>query len=175
MFPFNNPTFWEYVGAVLVAVVLAPFVYLLYVVARAVYEDRKIDYRSSASSNDPVFGELQFFKSFGSWKGEGTFAAIQSGVTIWVDAAEDGPTAEQRALYRQIEQKYNDLLPEIHKALAQYVEHDWEFDLGILEISDDTRSERWTAEYHAETEEDGDMMYEVKVVNWVVSDVTGSD
>ncbi len=175
---FNNPAFWEWVGAILVAVALAPLMYLLYFAARAMFDARKNDYlrnQPSASLFDPVFGELQFFEHLGCWEGGLAFSAIQSDVAISIDANENGPTDEQRSLYRQIEQKYNVLYPEIRRALVEYVEHDWDFDLWGLAISDDTHSMRWTAEFNAMTEEDGDMGYSVEVVNWIVSDVYGSD
>jgi|GEM_PF-3885626 hypothetical protein len=189
MFPFNNPTFWEYVGAILVAGAVAPFVYMLYVAGRLAIDDLKELYRPTVSLDDPVFGELRFFK-FG-WLGEVDFSANQSGISIFIGASESGPTDQQRDLYKQIELKYNDLFPEIEKALrnfidndllptfrddfVDYVDHDWEFDLCGIEISDGSESGRWSAEYSAIDEEDGDMTYTVEIVNWVVGEVTGDD
>ena len=122
---------------------------------------------------DPVFGEVLLKKN--GWEGDVVFRPTTSDVGLSIDSPESGPTEDQRRLFKQIEQRYNDLMPNIRKALVDYVNHDWKFELCDIEIPRNTESARWTAQYVADTEDDGDMGYFVDVVEWQVDGVSGVD
>ena len=126
-----------------------------------------------ARSVDPTFGELR--RSANSeWTGEVTFWPIRQRVSVSVDASEEGPTNEQKLLFVRIQEKYDELLPEISRSLAEYVEQDWQFELCDIELPADPQSDRWTAQYK-KTGEENFMGYFVDVVNWKVAGITGVD
>jgi len=122
---------------------------------------------------DSTFGELRRVAN-SEWTGEVMFSPTQQRVGVSIDASADGPTDGQRSLFRQIEQKYDELLPEISRSLAEFVEQDWQFELRDIELPADPQSDRWTGQYEKTGEEDF-MGYFVEVVNWKVTDITGVD
>jgi hypothetical protein len=124
-----------------------------------------------ARITDPIFGELQRFAD-SSWTGEIMFSPTQQRVSISIDAPRKGPTDEQRSLFKRIEEKYAELLPEISKSLAAYVKEDWQFELCDIEIPADPQSDKWTGQYERTGEEEV-LGYFVDVVDWKVVGVTG--
>jgi hypothetical protein len=173
----NNPAFWEVLGAVLVLILVSPLIYMIYAAARMGYDAWKAGTwrnKTEARMVDPTFGVLQLFRDSG-WEGEVLFSPTQQPVGILVGGTVAGPTDEQRTLYQRIEQRYEDLLPDIHRSLVQHVEQDWEFALCGIEIPADQGPDKWTGQYVANTEDDGDMGYFVDVVDWKVVAVTGVD
>ena len=174
----NNPTFWELVFAALVAVFAAPFLYLLYIafcIARDALKQRALRGLPLVSLRDPVFGKIQYSPQMGCWEGEVQIAAVESRVSITIDATEDGPTEVQRLLFKQIERKYDDLFPAIRDALTAYVQNDWEFEICEIVINKEDDPEDWAAEYNALTDEDGDMFYSVYFVGWDINDIMDAD
>jgi len=122
---------------------------------------------------DPTFGQLRRIAN-SEWTGEVMFSPTQRCVAVSIDASADGPTDEQRSLFKRIEQKYDELLPEISRSLAAYVEHDWHFELCDIEIPADPQSDKWTCQYE-KTGEENRMGYFVDVADWKVVGVTGVD
>ena len=172
----NNPTFWEVLGAILILAFAAPVVYLIGVVIRIVYDAWKagaFPQRPEARILDPTFGPLR--RSADScWTGEVIFSPTQQSVGVSIDASADGPTDEQRSLFLRIQQKYDEILPEITRSLAEYVEEDWQFELCDIELPADPQSDKWTGQF-VKTEEENFMGYFVDVVDWKVAGVTGVD
>ena len=173
----NNPVFWEVLGAILVLIFAAPFVYLIYVAVRVGYDAwRNEGFRNGPQARMvvPMFGELQLFGDRG-WEGMVRFSATQQDIQVAIDATESGPTVEQSAYFELIAQRCHDLLPEIHESLSECVAEDWEFELCGVEITADPQVHGWTGQYIAKTDDDGDMGYFVGVVDWKVAGVTGAD
>ena len=64
--------------------------------------------------DDPVFGRLVFrrFKEnpeYSCWRGASVFGPVGAKVALHIDADEAGPGETQRALYRQIEARWDEL------------------------------------------------------------------
>lgn len=62
-----------------------------------------------------MFGEIAYDRSW--WETEIEFAPIAAAVALNIRAAEHGPTDEQRALYRELVDRYTNLLPQIGDSL----------------------------------------------------------
>lgn len=70
---------------------------------------------------DPRFGPIRFQRMRGDasyWEGSGTFAGEE--VEYFVDAGEDGPTPEQRALADDLEGRWSTLEPLFERLLARH-------------------------------------------------------
>jgi hypothetical protein len=120
---------------------------------------------------DPTFGELRRLAD-SSWTGEVMFSPTRQPVSISIDASAAGPTDEQRSLFKRIEEKYEELLPEISRSLAEFAKEDWHFELCDIELPADPRSDKWTGQYERTGEEEV-LGYFVEVVDWKVVGVTG--
>ena len=131
----------------------------------------KLRRRPEARIIDPTFGELRRLAD-SSWTGEVVFSPTRQRVAVSIDASAAGPTDEQRSLFKQIEEKYEELLPEISRSLAEYVEEDWQFELCDIELPADPQSDKWTGQYERTGEEEV-LGYFVDVVDWKVAGVTG--
>ncbi len=176
MFPFNLPEFWEAIGVLVMLLALFPVLNLVELIVRifvAAFIDRR---GSEIFCEDPVFGRLKSWKRCGHWEGEIEFGESESVcVTLFIDATSDGPSEIQRTLLQKIRSQYPGLLPEIEAALRQYVGENWEFELSSISIPTGEETWDWSAGFFAETNQDGDMGYEVYITNGVVSFVEGSD
>ncbi len=118
----NSPTFWEILGMVLIVAGAMPVAYLIYIVVRIVYDGWTAgEFRRQPEVQiiDPTFGELRRVAN-SAWTGEVIFSPTQQLVGVSIDASAEGPTAEQRSLFVRIQQKYEELLPEISRSLAEY-------------------------------------------------------
>ena len=132
--------------------------------------------RIVATMEDPVFGFIEKEKNLeNDWITEIDFPPMGSEITLFIDAPESGPTDGQRALYREIVAKYDSLRDEIRQALVAYVEEDWEFELGTLRIDAGDAPRNWSAQYTADTDEDGDMGYFVDIEDWKIARIVGVD
>jgi hypothetical protein len=67
------------------------------------------------SIGDPAFGELAYEQPW--WRGKVRFRPCASEVAINIEADEGGPSEQQRIRFRELDQKYHDLLPLIGVAL----------------------------------------------------------
>ncbi len=76
-------------------------------------------YEPIARMVDPVFGEIEFYKG-GSWQADVDFDPLKERMLVFIDAAESGPSEQQRELFREIILRYADLRPQIDAALAQH-------------------------------------------------------
>src|SRR5208282_5365301 len=117
------------------------------------------------------FGELRR-SADSSWTGEVLFSPTRQCVSISIDASAAGPTEEQRSLFKRIEEKYGELLPEISRSLAEYAQEDWQFALCDIELPADPQSDKWTGQYERTGEEEV-LGYFVDVVDWKVVGVAG--
>jgi len=172
---FNRLTFWEVLAAMLIVAAATPVAYLIYIVLRAVRDAWKAgEFRRQPEARivDPVFGELRRVAS-SEWRGEVMFSPTHQRVGVSIVAA-DGPTDGQRSLFKRIQEKYDELLPEISRSLAEYVEQDWQFELCDIELPADPQSDKWTGQYE-KTGEENFMGYFVEVANWKVAGITGVD
>jgi len=64
---------------------------------------------------DPVFGVLTYRPPW--WTGKVRFRPCSSEVVISIESGEEGPTDQQRARFRELDEKYQGLLPLIGAAL----------------------------------------------------------
>jgi hypothetical protein len=64
---------------------------------------------------DPTFGELTYEPPW--WRGKVLFRPCSSEVAINIEADEHGPTEQQRNLFRELDRRYQGLLPQIGAAL----------------------------------------------------------
>jgi len=127
-----------------------------------------------AAIDDPTFGDLRLFPDRG-WECEVLFSPIGERITVCIDAPRSGPTASQRLLFKQIEQRWGDIFPEISRALADYVGQNWTFHLGSIEISAGDGSYNWTGQFTANLKDVDDMGYFVDLVNWRVAGISSAD
>ncbi len=176
MFPLNRIEFWNVVGVLVVVLALLPVLYFVVFLLRflfAAFMDRR---GREIHLSDPLFGNLKSWEKWEHWEGDAEFGAggIER-VMIFIDANANGPTESQRALFQKIRSQYSSVLPEIEAALRKYVGEDWEFELTSISIPTASEAWDWSAGYFAETDEDGDMGYDVHIKDWSVSDVIGSD
>ncbi len=115
---------------------------------------------------DPTFGELRRLPD-SIWTGEVEFSPTQERVSISIDAPAKGPTDQHSALFKRIEDRYAELLPEISRSLAQYVQNDLQFALCEIELPADPQSDKWTGQYERTGEEEV-FGYFVEVADWKV-------
>jgi len=179
---FNDAEFWEFVAIAILFACALPFVFLIYVVGRILHDGWKsgaFGGEPQAQVHDNTFGDLRLYAN-SDWDGEIFFAPVSKSVMISVDAPHTGPSEEQRELARQIEARYDDVLPAILKLLHEYVASsfdavDWEFELVALHIPANPDSQPWSAQYTANTDYDGDMGYFVDVLQWEALGIAAGD
>ena len=73
--------------------------------------------------DDPTFGRLRFQRTHHSersyWEGAGVFTPTGTNIEYFIDADEEGPGPEQRALYRVMQSRY----PELRLTLTPLLVH----------------------------------------------------
>ena len=72
------------------------------------------------------------------------------------------------------EKKYEDLLPCITAALSEFSGHIWSFELSTVDIPRNTEANRCSAQYVADTEDDGGMGYFADVLDWALKESAAS-
>lgn len=71
--------------------------------------------RQSRRVEDPTFGGLTHDPPW--WRGKVLFRPCSDDVAVNIESDEHGPTDQQRTRFRELDQKYHDLLPLIGAAL----------------------------------------------------------
>jgi hypothetical protein len=136
--------------------------------------------------DDPVFGPLRRVRG-GDWCGEVPFHHPPTGATslsLLIEAGEDHPTDEQRALFREIVPRYAELWPRVAEALAGYhpahntvgavAEHIDEPCL-CLDLVVVREPRRWSLQYTFDYPNEGDMGYFVHFCEWEIVGVSAAD
>lgn len=77
--------------------------------------------------NDPVFGTLRFQK-VGFLEGKVRFKPLSADVEVLVDGDSTGPTEEQRRWFKEVEDKFPALLPDIVEGAMPQI-REWNADL----------------------------------------------
>jgi hypothetical protein len=142
------------------------------------HEDRVL-----AEMDDPVFGTIRLYKDRG-WEGEVQFAPTDSRVGVSIRAESNGPSDQQRELFKEIESRYPGLRASIEQSLCKHVGDEFpfkiEFELVDIEIDEELVPGGWTCQFVPKEVGDpnselGDMGYFVDVVAGKVAAVTTVD
>jgi hypothetical protein len=73
---------------------------------------------------DPLFGVVKFRRTFGIvgtgfWQGEINFAPLGKLVEVYITVGKGGILESQRDFYRQVEQRYSEIIDDAHKVLHE--------------------------------------------------------
>lgn len=136
--------------------------------------------------DDPVFGTLRR-RGGDCWSGEVPFDHPPTGaraLSVFVEAGEGHPTDDQRALFREILARYDELWPRVaealandhpdHKTVEAVTEHVDEPSLRLDPIVVD-QPRGWSLDFTFEHPNDGDMGYIVDFLEWEIVGVDAGD
>jgi hypothetical protein len=135
--------------------------------------------RKPKQAEDHLFGTLIFVEtknpsdSFG--EGHGRFNPINAAVTYFIKAGDAGPCESHRAVYRDIERRYDELLPLVTPMLqreyaAQVAGSDVplcqpKFSLDIVHIPEvDSESMEWSLDFSCDQWDDA--LFTVHMKGW---------
>jgi hypothetical protein len=128
---------------------------------------------------DPLFGILVFVEtknpSDSFWEGRGRFSPTDSDIAYWVKAGDSGPSESHRALYRQIEKRYDELLllltPLLNREYAAQMDgHDLplgqaRFSVDIVHIPEvESESMEWGLDFSCDRWDDA--LFTVHMKGW---------
>jgi hypothetical protein len=130
--------------------------------------------------DDPLFGRIEFRRNFGFigagfWQGRINFPPVGKSVGIYLSAGRSGIDESHRDFYRELEQRYDQMIPSIFSVLDdlpgsdhfidRFGKPEWkDFDLDSIFIPKLTHSEpEWTLSYRYLP---GDQIYHVYLEGW---------
>lgn len=139
--------------------------------------------RPLATRDDPVFGTIDFHRRRRSkkrtsevWRGEVEFGPTKTEISLGVQAPETGPTEAHRQLFREIEDRYEALLPALIEQLHQYwTEKQLDYELTGVDLEAIGPPATWTAHFTAEVSEDYEISFFATVVDGRVERVMSVD
>jgi hypothetical protein len=135
--------------------------------------------RRPKRNEDPLFGKLTFVEaknpSDSFWEGRGRFNPIDSDVPYSIKAGDAGPCESHRAAYRDIERRYDELLPLVtpllHREYAAQMEGSdvpvgqVRFSLDIVHIPEvESESMKWDMGFSCD--QGDDWLFTVHMKGW---------
>jgi hypothetical protein len=141
--------------------------------------DRLFKRRRPKVKEDRLFGQLSFVEaknpSASFWEGRGRFNPTASDVAYYIKAGDAGPCELHRALYRNIERRYGELLPLVtpllHREYAGQVPGSdlslgqATFNLDIVHIPEvESESMEWSLDFSCEQWDDA--LFTVHIKGW---------
>ena len=141
--------------------------------------DRLFKRRRPQLIEDPLFGQLSFVEaknlSASFWEGRGRFNPTASDVAYFIEAGDAGPCESHRAVYRNIERRYGELLPLVAPLLLrEYATQvagtnvsigQSRFSLDIVHVPEvESASMEWSLDYSCDQWEDA--LFTVHMKGW---------
>lgn len=145
-----------------------------------IWKKLSADRKPNAELIDPVFGKMEWYKlartGLAYWEGYMHFEPVGDVVQFCIYAGEMGPTDEQRQMIPELQDQYTTHKAKILSMLEDYTENaGWKFELLSISIDEDTSQQKWSVDFVADTDDDGDMGYTIEFANGEIKHLLAGD